>query len=115
VTWLLDEMLPPAAGHHLRRLGHDAVSVDTEGLLGASDHDVYARAVAARRCIVTENFGDFAAILDERSSRGETCVPVVFVRQDAHGRRGSIARHLADHLHRWAETNPDPYIGLHWP
>jgi hypothetical protein len=115
VRWLLDETMPPSTEEHLCGLGHDAVSVQSEGLLAAPGHDVFERAVAAGRCIVTESFADLAAIVEERSSRGESCVPVVFVRKDMLPRRGAMARHLAEHLHRWAEANPDPYVGLHWP
>ena len=108
-------MLPPAAADHLRDLGHDVISVESAGLLGAPDREIFEIAVATGRCIVTENLGDFADLLDERSSRGDGCVPVVFVRKDALGRRGGLARRLAEHLHRWADDNPEPYAGLHWP
>lgn len=115
MRWLVDEMLPPATADHLRDLGHDAISVESAGLLGAPDREIFALAVATGRSIVTENFGDFANLLDEMSSHGDACVPVVFVRKASLGGRGGLARRLAEHLHHWAEVNSEPYIGLHWP
>jgi len=116
VRWLIDEMLPPAIADLLTERGHDAVWVDAGGPRGARDRDILERAVAERRCVVTENLADFAALFDERSSRGDTCVPVVFVRKSGFGRGGGgLATRIATHLHRWAEANPEPYVGLHWP
>jgi hypothetical protein len=116
VRWLIDEMLPPAIADLLTQLGHDAVSAGSADRRGASDRELFDRAVAERRCIVTENFTDFALLFDERSSRGEACMPVVFVRKSSFGRRGGgLAPRIAARLHDWAEANPEPYVGFHWP
>jgi len=115
VKWLLDEMLPPDAAVELQRLGHDACSVRDVGLGGASDDIVYDYAVSEQRAVVTENFGDFARLVEQRQARDEPSVPVVFVRKRDLRRGGALAGHLARHLHDWAMSNPEPYPGVHWP
>jgi Domain of unknown function (DUF5615) len=112
---LVDEMLPPKVSALLRDLGHDAVSVLELGLAAASDDVVYERAVRDQRVMVTENFSDYAIVLRERQVQGRECVPVVFVRRIDLPRRGALAAHLVARLVAWAEANPEPVVGLHWP
>lgn len=114
MRWLLDEMLPPGAAAELNRRGHDAVPVADLGLAGQPDSVVFDRAVADSLVVVTENVADFAVLLDERLRRDQPVMPVVFVRKTDLPRRGALAHHLAIRLHRWAEANPDPYLGRHW-
>lgn len=114
MNWLLDEMLPPVAAAALNQMGHDAVAVIESGLTSAPDGDVYDFAVATARTLVTENFADFARILERRANRGEPCVPVVFVRRAKLAQGGGMAQHLARRLDRWATEHPEPYIGAHW-
>ena len=108
-------MLPLATVGELDALGHDAVSAAAAGLGATDDESVYAQAVALNRVVVTENASDFAAIAAQRLANDEPCVPVVLVRKADHPRGGALAHHLAQHLHRWASRNPDPYPGPHWP
>lgn len=108
-------MLPPATATELNALGHDAVSVIEAGLAGTTDELLYRFAVAQSRVIVTENFADFAALADERVARQETTIPVVFVRKRSFPGGRALASHLARHLHGWAQENPDPFPGVHWP
>lgn len=115
MRWLLDEMLPPACASKLGERGHDAKSILTAGLPGADDAAVFEYAVAESRVLVTENFTDFAQLVDFRQSREQACVPVVFVRRADLPRRGALAMHLANKLTTWAAACPDPYVGLHWP
>jgi predicted nuclease of predicted toxin-antitoxin system len=114
MKWLLDEMLPPATCRHLAALGHDAVCSTEIGMNGAEDERVFDRAVADRRILVTENFADFALLLDLRLARAAPRVPIVFVHKESLTRRASLATVLARRLHAWAGRNPDPYIGPHW-
>ena len=107
-------MLPPAAAAALRARGHDAVTVHDQGLTGAPDVEVYVRAVDQARVMVTENFADFAQLLQERQRREDRCVPVVFVRRTDFPSRGALATHLARRLDGWAAANPDPVVGLYW-
>jgi predicted nuclease of predicted toxin-antitoxin system len=115
VKWLIDEMLPPATAAGLNRLGHEASSVNDVGLAGASDDSVYDYAVSEGRVVVTENFADFARIVEQRHALEGPCVPVVFVRKRDFPRRGAPAVHLAQHLNGWAVSHPDPYPGVHGP
>lgn len=108
-------MLSPNAAGALNELGHDAVSVQAAGLLGAPDQDVFDLAVREVRVIVTENVADFAVLLQRCMSREEPCVPVVFVRRSDFPPKGGLAKQLAVHLHAWATQDADPYIGPHWP
>ena len=115
MRWLFDEMFPPACAERLAGLGHDALSVHDLGLAGHGDDEVLSAAVGHDRILVTENFGDFSALLDQRLSHGEACVPVVFVRRDRLPRRGALAAKVAELLSEWARANPEPYVGPHWP
>ena len=108
-------MLPPDTTVHLKKLGHDALSVRDVDLTGADDSQVLALAVAENRIMVTENFSDYSALLDLILGRDDPCVPVVFVRKSDFPRRGALASHLAARLDQWASDHPDPYIGPHWP
>jgi hypothetical protein len=115
VRWLLDEMLPQAAARELEVLGHDAISVVDVDLRGVEDGDVFEYAAAERRIVVTENFADYATLVEQRQHRHEPCVPVVFVRKSAFSPGGALPSRLAEHSHAWALTNPEPFEGLHWP
>ena len=108
-------MLPPTIASELGGLGHDALSVAGAGLSGAADDAVYAAAVAQNRIVVTENASDYAAIVALRLAHERPRVPVVLVRKADHPRGGALAHHLARRLHEWANRNPDPYPGPHWP
>jgi hypothetical protein len=114
MKFLLDEMLPPAACGELAALGHDAVSVHDRSLAGAEDGRVFDRAVREERVIVTENFADYALLLEQRLADAGPCVPVVFVRKSDSSRGGGLARRLAERLDVWAGRNPEPYVGPHW-
>jgi hypothetical protein len=71
-------------------------------------------AVSEARIVMTENFADYVLLLDQRSARGEPCVPVVFVRKTSLPRRGALAPRLAKRLDAWVRLHPEPYVGPHW-
>ena len=108
-------MLPRSAAEQLNRHGHDAVSVYDVDLAGADDAEVFSRAVAEDRVLVTENFADYSLLLTHRLRADEPCVPVVFVHKPDFPTGGALGVHLADHLHAWATANPEPYVGPLWP
>ena len=108
-------MFPASTAEQLRALGHDAVAAREVDLAGVEDERVLAFAVADRRVMVTENFADFARLVELRQANEQPCVPVVFVRKRDLPKRGALATHLARRLDRWATRTPDPYPGLHWP
>jgi predicted nuclease of predicted toxin-antitoxin system len=62
VKLLIDENLSPHVSELLCSEGIDAYHVRDRGLLGASDPEVFARALAEDRIVVTANVGDFAAL-----------------------------------------------------
>lgn len=106
-AFLVDEMFPMAAAALLRdSYGHDAVHVAEVGLQATEDTQIAAVARAQGRAVVTENVADFAAERD---------VVLVFVLKRNLPAGGGQAAALAEILDRWAHTNPDPYIGPHWP
>lgn len=106
-------MLPPATVQHLNKRGHDAVSVHDVDLAGAEDDDIFRYAALHGRVIVTENFADYSALIEQRLNDEQPCVPVVFVHKSDFPGRGALPDRLAAHLDAWAIANPDPYIGPH--
>jgi predicted nuclease of predicted toxin-antitoxin system len=62
---LLDEMYTQVVAEQLRTRGHDVASLhdpDYSALEGEPDEQVWARAIADHRALVTENVGDFRRI-----------------------------------------------------
>lgn len=114
MRWLLDEMLPPDAAVELERLGHEAWSVHTIGLVTTPDADILGHAVEGSMVMVTENRGDFAGLLHARLERGDRATAVLFVRRSTLPRGGALAHHLAVRLDRWAAKHPDPSPVLYW-
>lgn len=108
-------MLPPATATELETWGHDAIAIADSDLAETDDEAIYLLAVEQARIVVTENFADFATLLEQRIASEEPCVPIVFVRKRDFPHRGALAARLARHLHGWAQRNPDPYPGLYWP
>jgi len=50
---------------------------------------------------VTENFGDYSALIEDCLSRDEASVPVVFIHKSDFPRGGGIAAHVAVRLDAW--------------
>ncbi len=104
---IIDEMFPTAAARVLRdQYGRDALHVVEVGLRATDDAAIARHARAQGRAMVTENVADLA---DE-----EDLVLVVVLKKNLPS-GGAQAAALADVLDRWIETNPDPYVGHHWP
>lgn len=83
----LDENLPISLVETLVQLGHDADSVQEEGLQGASDPDVWAAAQVAERFLVTQDL-DFS---DLRQFAPGTHHGILLVRLANPSRRALIA------------------------
>jgi Domain of unknown function (DUF5615) len=104
---IIDEMFPTAAAQVLRdHYGRDAVHVAEVGLRATDDAAIARHARAEGRAVVTENVADFAA---------EEDLVLVVVLQKNLPSGGAQAAALAGVLDRWIKTNPDPYVGHHWP
>jgi predicted nuclease of predicted toxin-antitoxin system len=69
MRFLLDMNLPPAMTGWLRSEGHDVVHVRDIGLADLPDRDVFARAAADERIVVTFDL-DFAEIVALRGAAG---------------------------------------------
>ena len=107
IGFLVDEMFPPETAVLLRdTYSHDAVHVGEVGLRAADDAHVAALARAQGRAVVTENVADFVAERD---------VVLVFVLKHRLPAGGGQGVALANLLNQWAQDNPEPYLGPHWP
>jgi hypothetical protein len=106
-AFLIDEMFSPVLAALLReKYGHDAVQVAEVGLQATEDALVAAAGRAEGRAVVTENVADYAA---------EREVVLVFVLKKNLPQGGGQAPELARILDQWAQDQPDPYLGAHWP
>ena len=115
MRFLIDEMFSPAVARHLTDLGHDARHVRDVGLAGRTDDEVFDRATAGERVIVTENAVDFVAVLDAAVGAGAVTPPVVLaLKRTLPADAGAMANELAKRLARWADNHADPYRHVHW-
>ncbi len=62
MKFYLDEDISPRVAEILRKAGIDAVSAHDVGLVGASDEEQFAEAVARKAALVTRNRDDFIAL-----------------------------------------------------
>ena len=115
MRFLIDEMFSPAVARHLTDLGHDARHVRDLGLAGRTDDEVFDRATAEERVVVTENAVDFVALLDAAVGAGSVTPPVVLaLKRTLPSDAGAMAHELARRLARWADDHPNPYRHVHW-
>lgn len=95
---LLDSSFPPVAAARLRALGHDAISVhECDGLAGAADEEIWQRAAADDRAIVTENAADYDRLEALALARGEPGPPLILTAAGAfpRGAAGTVERLVA--------------------
>ena len=79
LRFLFDEHVNKPACDALLTQGIDVSHVLDVGLGGASDADVFARAVLEGRIIVTRNYRDFAMLVEAYRARGTPCPGVLFL------------------------------------
>ena len=107
MRFLIDGMFPAQAARHLSDdFDHEAVHVGDVGLRGGDDAAIAVLARREGRAMVTENVADFAS---------EDDLILVCVLQRNLPAGAGQAHGLALVLHRWATSNPRPYVGQHWP
>ena len=76
---LLDEHYSPKIAAELRKRGHEVVSAaDRDDLRGLGDRELWNRAAAERRALMTENVADFMPLVRETAAQGERHFGVVF-------------------------------------
>ena len=76
---LLDEHYSPKIAERLRERGHDVVCVkDRDDLRGLSDRELWDRASAEQRALLTENVADFMALVKEAAASAARHFGVVF-------------------------------------
>jgi Domain of unknown function (DUF5615) len=79
VRLLLDEHYSPKIAEELRKRGHDVVSVpERDELRGLGDLELWNRASAEARTLVTENVADFMPLVRGAAATGERHFGVVF-------------------------------------
>lgn len=80
---LLDEHYSDVIAAELRELGYDVVAVVTDPDLRAQpDAEVFRRAAAADRRIVTENIKDFRPLLQQAYAAGDPVARLLLVPQE---------------------------------
>jgi predicted nuclease of predicted toxin-antitoxin system len=79
LRFLFDEHVNKPACDALRERGIDVSHVLDIGLGGASDAEVFARAVREGRIVVTRNYRDFAMLVEAYRARGTPCPGVLFL------------------------------------
>lgn len=94
---LLDEMYAPTIAKQLRGRGHDVVSLhdpEYSTLEGAPDEEVWTRAIADDRTLVTENVQDFRRIEADALAGGQQTARLIFTtdRQFPRGRPATLGR-----------------------
>ena len=94
---LLDEMYAPSIAQQLRERRHDVASVHDPGyreLEGEPDREVWTRAIAEERVLVSENVRDFRRIETDALARAEPVASLIYTsdRQFPRGNSATIGR-----------------------
>jgi hypothetical protein len=97
VKLLLDEHYSPKIADELLIAGHDVVSVqERDDLRGLDDRELWARASAEGRALMTENVADFAPLVREAAAQGDRHLGVVFTSPWSMP-RGALSAFLREH------------------
>ncbi len=114
MRWLLDEMVPPRVAIELERIGHEAWSVHTVGLVETPDVVTLGYAADRAMVVVTENRNDFQRLSRSRILRAEPAATIVIIRKGTLPRGDALPFHLARRLDRWAARHPNPALIPYW-
>jgi hypothetical protein len=96
VRLLLDEHYSPKIAEELRERGHDVASVkERDDLRGLGDRELWSRASAEGRALLTENVADFMPLVREAAGEGEPHFGIVFTSPRSLPRAaGTIGRYV---------------------
>jgi hypothetical protein len=96
VRLLLDEHYSPRIAEQLRNAGYDVASVkERDDLRGLDDRELWLRAAAEGRALVTENVADFMPLVREAAAQGDRHWGVVFTSARSMPRAiGTIGLHV---------------------
>ena len=104
---LLDEHFSRHIAEQLRTRGHDAVAAgERPDLQGLADDELFAAAPQERRAIVTENWADFARLLDRAAADGTHHYGVVFTSRRKLPRHRDTTGLIADALAAFLSAHP---------
>jgi predicted nuclease of predicted toxin-antitoxin system len=97
---LLDEMISPRIGRHLREKGYDvqAIKHDRPELASHADNEIVQRMAAEQRAIVTNDVGDLQITHDRTIAAGDRHAGLIFTFDDVMPRSKANIQQWVDNL-----------------
>ena len=115
---LLDEHYSPTIAEQLRERGHNVDAVqERSDLRGLGDRELWARALAEGRALMTENVADVMPLVRESAAGGDRHFGVVFTSPRSMPRGAGTIGLFVDELDRFLRDRPmdEALLNLvHW-